>query len=108
MTTAARPTFDPARGSDSKAPTLQYSSRDLAAHTKLKYRQPGQTTKEELERLDLREELLRAERDHFEKKQGLPHNGDQEYAETRLRLLQEAASLDKDDSDDDSEEESER
>ncbi|CAJ0642551.1 5384_t:CDS:2 [Entrophospora sp. SA101] len=37
MTTAARPTFDPARGNDSKAPTFQYSSRDLSAHTKLKY-----------------------------------------------------------------------
>ncbi|RHZ66641.1 hypothetical protein Glove_306g31 [Diversispora epigaea] len=107
MTTAARPTFDPARGSDSKAPTLQYSSRDLAAHTKLKYRQPGQTTREDLENSDLREELLKAEREHFGKKQGLLHSGEQEYAEVRLRIMHEAATLDKDDSDDDSEEDSE-
>ncbi|CAG8620927.1 12955_t:CDS:2, partial [Funneliformis mosseae] len=70
MTTAARPTFDPARGYDSKAPTLQYSSRDLAAHTQLKYRQTGQLTTEEIDKIDLKEELLKAEREHFEKLQG--------------------------------------
>jgi len=44
MTTAARPTFEPARGGSGKgegdlsALSKQYSSRDLPAHTKLKYR----------------------------------------------------------------------
>ena len=45
MTTAARPTFAPARGGKGKgeggdlsALSKQYSSRDLPAHTKLKYR----------------------------------------------------------------------
>ena len=44
MTTAARPTFDTARGGTSKgendlsALSKQYSSRDLPSHTKLKYR----------------------------------------------------------------------
>lgn len=44
MTTAARPTFDPARGGrgkgegDLSALSKQYSSRDLPSHTKLKYR----------------------------------------------------------------------
>ena len=44
MTTAARPTFEPARGGTGKgegdlsALSKQYSSRDLPAHTKLKYR----------------------------------------------------------------------
>ncbi|RIA91262.1 Pre-mRNA-splicing factor Cwf15/Cwc15 [Glomus cerebriforme] len=110
MTTAARPTFDPARGYDSKAPTLQYSSRDLAAHTKLKYRQTGQLTKEELEKIDLKEELLKAEREHFGSKQKETSydNGsfsEDQLAEKRRLLLLEAA--DKDDSDDDSEEDSE-
>jgi len=48
MTTAARPTFEPARrGGSSKgegdlsALSKQYSSRDLPAHTKLKYRWTG-------------------------------------------------------------------
>jgi protein CWC15 len=108
MTTAARPTFDPARGYDSKAPTLQYSSRDLAAHTKLKYRQTGQLTKEEIEKLDLKEELLKAEREHFEARETSLDNGfvnEDQLAEKRRRLLIEAA--DKDDSDDDSDEDSE-
>ncbi|CAB5378795.1 Cwf15/Cwc15 cell cycle control protein [Rhizophagus irregularis] len=107
MTTAARPTFDPARGYDSKAPTLQYSSRDLAAHTKLKYRQTGQLTKEELEKIDLKEELLKAEREHFETNQkGISYDNsvtEEQLAEKRRRLLIEAA--DKDDSDDDDTEE---
>ena len=45
MTTAARPTFEPARGGKGKgeggdlsAMSKQYSSRDLPAHTRLKYR----------------------------------------------------------------------
>lgn len=44
MTTAARPTFEPARGGqgrgekDLSAISKQYSSRDLPGHTKLKYR----------------------------------------------------------------------
>lgn len=40
MTTAARPTFDTARGKekDLSALSKQYSSRDLPGHTKLKYR----------------------------------------------------------------------
>ncbi|OMH86411.1 Protein CWC15-like protein [Zancudomyces culisetae] len=68
MTTAARPTFDPARGKDSSAPTLQLSSKDLPAHKKLKYRQPGQGG--DVDGIDesiLREQLLKAERQHVEK-----------------------------------------
>jgi len=44
MTTASRPTFAPAMGGQNRgetslsAMTKQYSSRDLASHTKLKYR----------------------------------------------------------------------
>lgn len=38
MTTAARPTFDPARGRATISLTRQLASRDLTAHTKLKYR----------------------------------------------------------------------
>lgn len=44
MTTAARPTFDPARGGsgrgekDLSALSKQYSSRDLPGQTQLKYR----------------------------------------------------------------------
>ncbi|XP_031629547.1 protein CWC15 homolog [Contarinia nasturtii] len=63
MTTAARPTFDPARGGSGKgekdlsALSKQYSSRDLPGHTKLKYREHGQGTSDELRQRDFRKEL---------------------------------------------------
>lgn len=63
MTTAARPTFDSAQGGqgrgekDLSAITRQYSSRDLPAHTKLKYREPGQGTEAERKNKDFRREL---------------------------------------------------
>uniref|UniRef100_A0A1Q3F6Z6 Putative pre-mrna-splicing factor cwc15 n=1 Tax=Culex tarsalis TaxID=7177 RepID=A0A1Q3F6Z6_CULTA len=69
MTTAARPTFDPARGGsgrgekDLSALSRQYSSRDLPGHTKLKYRDAGQGTSEELRNRDFREELEKRERE---------------------------------------------
>ncbi|XP_037941369.1 protein CWC15 homolog [Teleopsis dalmanni] len=69
MTTAARPTFDPARGGsgrgekDLSALSKQYSSRDLPGHTKLKYRETGQGTSEELRNRDFRKELEERERD---------------------------------------------
>ncbi|XP_035215974.1 spliceosome-associated protein CWC15 homolog isoform X1 [Stegodyphus dumicola] len=68
MTTAARPTFEPARGGggrgekDLSALSKQYSSRDLPGHTKLKYRQTGQNTSEELKNKDFRRELEEKER----------------------------------------------
>lgn len=49
MTTAARPTFEPARGGrgkgegDLSALSKQYSSRDLPGHTKIKYRSADQS-----------------------------------------------------------------
>ncbi|RUS19766.1 Pre-mRNA-splicing factor Cwf15/Cwc15 [Endogone sp. FLAS-F59071] len=124
MTSAARPTFDPARGKDNKGPTLQYSNRDLAAHTKLKFRQPGQGASEEIgDRERLKEDLRRAERKHFEqiakeKGETIPRamledeeekEDDVEPETKRRRLVEEAAKvvrLDKDDSDDDEEEDS--
>ncbi|KAF9359178.1 hypothetical protein BGX26_012953 [Mortierella sp. AD094] len=131
MTTAARhvPTFDPARGKGSQAPTRIYSSRDLASHTKLKFRQTGQTSQDELNRLDLKAQLLKAEQDHFgkvnkvtkiasglsnsfkddddddeEENDSKSNQQESSSSETPLerkrRLLKEAERLDKDDSDD--------
>jgi len=68
MTTAARPTFEPARGGSGKgekdlsALSKQYSSRDLPSHTKLKYREHGQGTSEELRGRDLKRDLESRER----------------------------------------------
>ncbi|KAJ7392577.1 complexed with cef1p [Desmophyllum pertusum] len=52
MTTAARPTWDTAKGKgegDLSALSKQYSSRDLPSHTKLKHRTAQQRLRKDLE-----------------------------------------------------------
>ncbi|EEB12040.1 pre-mRNA-splicing factor cwc15, putative [Pediculus humanus corporis] len=110
MTTAARPTFEPARGGqgrgekDLSAISKQYSSRDLPSHTKLKFREHGQGTSEELRSRDFRREL--EDREH-EKEKSSRRDGDSRESK-RVKLDQlPAASLDADDpldEDDDSDE----
>ncbi|KAF4830979.1 Pre-mRNA-splicing factor cwc15 [Colletotrichum siamense] len=69
MTTAHRPTFDPARGKEAlRGPA--YHQRLLPAHTQLKFRQAGQGGEADDEPRDLRAELLAAEAAHFAKKNG--------------------------------------
>lgn len=69
MTTAHRPTFDPARGKElPKGPA--YHQRLLPAHTKLKTRQPGQGGDADRQVRDLRAELLAAEAAAIAKKGG--------------------------------------
>lgn len=116
MTTAARPTWAPAKGGQEQGgtrifgPSQKYSSRDLAAHTTLKPRKEGQDTQDEVQKRNLREELEERERRHFASK-------DRSYSETRDRrkgdqLLLEGGkrdpeerliprNIDADDSDDD-------
>ncbi|KAM5558998.1 protein CWC15 [Rosa sericea] len=73
MTTAARPTWAPAKGGNEQGgtrifgPSQKYSSRDIASHTTLKPRKDGQDTQEELEKRNLQEELEDRERRHFSK-----------------------------------------
>ncbi|OWP01138.1 hypothetical protein B2J93_6588 [Marssonina coronariae] len=71
MTTAHRPTFDPARGKDAQRGPA-YHQRLLPAHTQLKVRQPGQGGDANREVRDLRAELLQAEAAHFAKVKGGP------------------------------------
>ncbi|KLU89370.1 hypothetical protein MAPG_08341 [Magnaporthiopsis poae ATCC 64411] len=71
MTTAHRPTFDPARGKDAlRGPA--YHQRLLPAHTTLKYRKRGQggAADDGEGAVDLRAELLAAEAAHFAKLNG--------------------------------------
>ncbi|TIA90585.1 hypothetical protein E3P99_01540 [Wallemia hederae] len=70
MSTAHRPTWDPAVGrADSKAYSKQYSARDAPAQTKLKFRKPGQGgSGDQDKRRDLRLELNKAEEEASEKK----------------------------------------
>lgn len=137
-----RPTWDPAQARDVKGGSRQYSTRDMASQTKLKfrcacqfitkkealclaltflnYRQPGQTSSEEVKRRDLRAELLAAEqevRDRKRKAEGKPitdsesaglaittGDDDTEESNKRRKLLQEVIALDKDDDSSDEDE----
>jgi protein CWC15 len=71
MTTAARPTYHAAIGGK-----LNYGgfksravcAKDQAAHTKLKFRQLGQATAEEVRNADLRYDLDRKEQEYLSQK----------------------------------------
>lgn len=73
MTTAARPTFDTARGGTQRGEgnlsvlSKQYSSRDLTSHTKLKSRQSGQDPVDEVRNRDFKKDLIERERTAREK-----------------------------------------
>ncbi|KAL1839121.1 hypothetical protein VTJ49DRAFT_1852 [Mycothermus thermophilus] len=74
MTTAHRPTFDPARGKEAlRGPA--YHQRLLPAYTQLKYRQPGQGGEADGSKRDLRAELEAAEAAHYAKLKGAPIPG---------------------------------
>ncbi|KAF8806615.1 Cwf15/Cwc15 cell cycle control protein [Phlegmacium glaucopus] len=110
MSTAHRPTWDPAQAKDVKGGSRQFSVRDMAAHTKLKFRQVGQTSTDEVRKRDLRAELLAAEQDAVNKKrkaegkpplavEDAPVPADDE-SNKRRKLLQDALELDKDEDED--------
>lgn len=84
MTTAARPTFDTARGGsgarerDLSAMTKQYSARDLPSHLSLKSREKGQNDPEELSKRDFRSELEEREREAQREKDSKRRESDRE------------------------------
>ncbi|OBZ69675.1 Pre-mRNA-splicing factor cwc15 [Grifola frondosa] len=117
MSTAHRPTWDPAQAKDVKGGSRQFSVRDMASHTKLKFRQPGQTSTSEVAKRDLRAELLAAEqeaRNRKRKAEGKPplavENGSgsavgaDDETNKRRKLLQEALDMDKDEEEEEEEE----
>lgn len=127
MTTAHRPTFDPARGKESQRGPA-YHQRLLPAYTHLKVRQPGQGGDADREFRDLRAELIQAEAAHLAKVKGqsastsakrIENNSAEEKEESneheakRRRILEESRDIDADsdldnssddDSDDDEDE----
>ncbi|KLO09716.1 Cwf15/Cwc15 cell cycle control protein [Schizopora paradoxa] len=120
MSTAHRPTWDPAQAKEVKGGSRQFSVRDMASHTKLKFRQHGQTSTAEVSKRDLRAELLAAEEEARERKrkaegkpssslaiESAPEQADDE-ANKRRKMLQQALELDKDDDDDEDEDEDEK
>ncbi|KAF7294060.1 hypothetical protein MKEN_01452400 [Mycena kentingensis (nom. inval.)] len=116
MSTAHRPTWDPAQARDVKGGSRQFSARDMAMHTKLKFRQVGQTSAAEVKQRDLRAELAVAELEAKNKKrkaEGLPplalEGGSasappaDDESNKRRKLLEESLALDRDDDDDEEE-----
>jgi len=97
MTTAHRPTWTPAIGGTGKnegklgSLSKQYSVRDQAAHTKLKLRQTGQDTSDELSQKDFKAELEERERLHFSKRKADEAGAlaeVQEQAEKRMKAIE--------------------
>jgi protein CWC15 len=82
MTTAHRPTFDPARGKEAQR-GVAYHQRLLPAHTQLKVRKPGQGGDADSEVRDLRTELLAAEAAHYAKTKGTTDPGAESRAPKR-------------------------
>lgn len=93
MTTAHRPTWAPAKGGTNDeqsgsrvfAPSTFFRAKDQVAHTKLKFRQPGQNATEDLNKKDLRAELEDKERKHFRAKGGSDF---EEQRQADLKLLE--------------------
>jgi protein CWC15 len=112
-------------------PIQQYSNRDLPGHTELKTRRPGQSTEDEVRRRNLREDLRKAEKEHFAKvkeerrKKGIVDRDvedewetesrentiksidmDQELSAKKQKILEKAKELDADESSEDESESS--
>eukprot|EP01116_Phalansterium_solitarium_P003151 TRINITY_DN137_c2_g2_i1.p1 TRINITY_DN137_c2_g2~~TRINITY_DN137_c2_g2_i1.p1 ORF type:complete len:236 (-),score=24.74 TRINITY_DN137_c2_g2_i1:121-828(-) len=76
MTTANRPTWNPAKGGGDvqsgtrlSATTRAYSAKDIPGFTKLKTRQPGQHSASDIRARDLKHELEEREQKHFSAKE---------------------------------------
>eukprot|EP00008_Paramoeba_atlantica_P009629 CAMPEP_0201498946 /NCGR_PEP_ID=MMETSP0151_2-20130828/73735_1 /ASSEMBLY_ACC=CAM_ASM_000257 /TAXON_ID=200890 /ORGANISM="Paramoeba atlantica, Strain 621/1 / CCAP 1560/9" /LENGTH=229 /DNA_ID=CAMNT_0047890889 /DNA_START=68 /DNA_END=757 /DNA_ORIENTATION=- len=117
MTTAHRPTWEPAMATSSRtsAPTQQFSVRDLPAHTQLKTRKEGQDSASEVRRRDLREELEEREARHAKRRRDPHAIEDSRRSEKRLKydesnvpsvleIHESEKNLDADDSEDESDE----
>lgn len=89
MTTAHRPTFDPARGKEAQR-GVAYHQRLLPAHTQLKVRKPGQGGDADTGVRDLRAELLAAEAAHFAKANGTSLEGSGAQPKAAKRALEDA------------------
>lgn len=110
-------------GRETKAGSSTFRQVDYSARTKLKFRQPGQTSTGDVAKRDLKMELMRAEREAQNKKRkekGLPllpeiaadrstlaiegakqeETEEDEAARKRRKILEEVAAMDADDSDD--------
>lgn len=70
MTTAARPTYYAAIGKQDYGgfKSRGVCAKDQAAHTRLKFRQPGQSTQDDIKNSDLKYDLDRKEQEYVAQK----------------------------------------
>ncbi|KAJ6631362.1 Cwf15/Cwc15 cell cycle control protein-domain-containing protein [Mycena sp. CBHHK59/15] len=103
MSTAHRPTWDPAQAKDAKGGSRQFSVRDMAMHTKLKFRQVGQTSVGEVKQRD----SVRNSKNKKRKADGLPplavEGGGPADEESNKRRREDKDADDSSDSDSDDE-----
>ncbi|PRP84305.1 putative Pre-mRNA-splicing factor cwc15 [Planoprotostelium fungivorum] len=107
MSTAGRATFTPAIARPLKTggqQSQQIAARNLNSHTKLKFRQPGQGTKAEVQKKDLRQELEDKERKGKPQKEESSDSEDEQPEPKLLEAGEENAApveknIDADDSD---------
>ncbi|KAJ2850967.1 complexed with cef1p [Coemansia brasiliensis] len=93
MTTAARPTYDPAKGKSESELTYLTSAKDLPSHTKLKTRKPGQGGDAEYTKEELRLQLEEAERQHFANK-SKGGSTEEKSLDEKARFIEMAQQLD--------------
>ncbi|TPX38136.1 hypothetical protein SmJEL517_g00373 [Synchytrium microbalum] len=106
MTSAARPTWNPAMGGytnrdSGAAPTKQIGARSLPSQLTLKTRQPGQNAPEDIKERDLKKQLEEAEGKLVKGKRGR-EDDDEERATKRLESIKNIDADDTDSEDDDS------
>ncbi|CEF61875.1 Protein CWC15 homolog [Strongyloides ratti] len=103
MTTAHRPTFDPARGGTGRGETdygklsQQFSSKDMPSHTILKYRHDQQKPSDKLTKKDLLKEL--EEREINSKKGNKRIDSIQNVSDTLTEPISKKSKFDSDDED---------
>lgn len=88
MTTAHRPTFDPARGKSSQAQGSIRHARALPSHETIKYRQEGQGGDADKKR-ELERELFEKEQEHLKKVkriEGDRNNGQEDFRKYREQV----------------------
>jgi protein CWC15 len=115
MTTAHRPTFDPARGKSNQATGSILHARALPSHSTIKYRQEGQGGDADKQKRELEKELFEREQEHVKKLkldtvepqaaatiESLPT---QDEIEERRRKILEEMQNESDDSEEDQDEE---
>jgi len=103
MSTAGRPTWNPAKGANRyQFPTLGVSAKDQRGHTQLKVRKPGQNTLDDIKKRDLKTELKKKEKkkDSKQDEEEDEEEEQQQIEDKKDEKKKREKNIDADDSDD--------